>query len=149
MAISASDLSRLERGIHQCRRSRHQQAMGRKGLRYGQPLTLMILYDEQPICQTKLANLMNVTTASITVSLKRMEKSGWIVKETDPQDMRYSVIRLTPKGEELAKYCRSELEAIDRRQFVGFTETELAQLANFYKRMNENLQTMDLQEETL
>ncbi len=149
MGISANDLSRLERAIHRCHRSRHQQAMGQKGLRYGQPLTLMILYDEQPICQTKLANLMNVTTASITVSLKRMEKSGWIVKETDPQDMRYSVIRLTSKGEELARYCRNEMERLNRIQYVGFTQEELTQLADFYKRMNENLQTMDLQEENL
>lgn len=149
MAISPHELSRLERGIHRCRRSRHQQAMGQMGLCYGQPLTLMILYDEQPICQTKLANLMNVTTASVTVSLKRMEKSGWIVKETNLQDKRYSVIRLTPKGEELAQYCRSEMERINRIQYVGFTEKELEQLADFYKRMNNNLQTTPPQEETL
>ncbi len=139
MAITSNELSRLERGIHRHRRNRHQQAMGRKGLRYGQPPMLMILYDEQPICQTKLATLMNVTPASVAVSLKRMEKSGWIVKETDPRDMRFSVIRLTKQGEELAQYCRSEMESIDARQYVGFTEEELSQLADFYKRMNENL----------
>ncbi len=149
MAISANDLSRLERGIHRCRRNRHQQAMGRKGLRYGQPLTLMILFDEQPICQTELASIMNVTTASVAVSLKRMEKSGWIVKESNPQDMRYSVIRLTEQGEALARYCRNEMERLDRMQYVGFSETELAQLADFYKRMHENLQTVDETEETL
>lgn len=140
MAISSKELFHLERGIHRYRRTRHQQMMGRKGLRYGQPLMLMILYDEQPICQTKLASLMNVTPASVTVSLKRMEKSGWIVKETNPDDMRYSVIRLTPAGEELAEYSRNEMERINRQQYVGFSEEELSQLYRFYERMNQNLQ---------
>ena len=144
MAITPDEISRLERGIHRYRRCNHQRAMGRKGLRYGQPLMLMILYDEQPICQTKLADLMNVTAASVTVSLKRMEKSGWISKETKEDDMRYTHIRLTPQGEELARYCRSEMERINRQQFVGFTPEELA---DFYKRMHHNLKTMEQQEE--
>ena len=142
MAITPKELSALERGIHRFRRWRHQKAMGQKGLCYGQPLTLMIIYDEQPICQTKLANLMNVTPASVTVSLKRMEKSGWIAKEVRPEDKRYFLIRLTPKGEELAAYCREEMERLNRRQYVGFSEEELLQLADFYKRMQENLQTL-------
>ena len=147
MAVTSNELSVLERGIHRLRRCHHQKVVGQKGLCYGQPLTLMILYDEQPICQTKLAKLMNVTPASVTVSLKRMEKSGWIVKEINPKDKRYSLIRLTQKGEELAAYCRNEIEALNRIQYVGFSEEELLQLASFYKRMQENLQSLTTREE--
>lgn len=143
MGVTFSELSGLERKMHCHHRTAHQKAMGRLGLRYGQPLMLMIIYDHQPLYQKDLAAHMNVTPASVTVSIKRMEKSGWISKVSDSDDLRCTAIRLTERGEALARRCKEEMERIDREKFVGFTQEEMAQLADFYRRMNGNLQELE------
>ncbi len=142
MKVSSMELSRLDRQIHRNHRLCHQSAMGQLGLHYGQPLMLMIIQDHQPLYQKDLASHMNVTPASVTVSLKRMEKNGWLTRIADREDQRCTAIRLTPKGEELACRCKEEIDKIDRERYVGFSEEEMAQLADFYRRMNANLQAL-------
>ncbi len=146
MEITSEELSRLDRQLHCCQRNIHQKAVGSLGLHYGQPLMLMILLDHQPLFQKELAHRMNVTPASVTVSVKRMEKSGWVEKTTNQEDLRYVAIRLTAKGEAIARRCREEMQRIDQEKYVGFTPQEREQLADFYRRMAANLQT--LKEET-
>ncbi len=142
MAVTIAELSRLDRQMHRYHRCNHQKAVGRLGLHYGQPLMLMILLDEQPLYQKELAHRMNVSPASVTVSVKRMEKSGWITKVVNQDDMRYTAICLTEKGEELARICRDEMERVDAEKYVGFSAEEMEQLADFYRRMGQNLQAM-------
>lgn len=142
MSISSGELSRLERQMHHLQRTCHHKAMGRMGLHYGQPLMLMIIADEQPVNQKELAEHMNVTPASVTVSVRRMEKNGWITKAASEEDLRCTVIRLTEKGEALARRCREEMEWIDTQKYVGFSDREREQLTDFYRRMNENLQAL-------
>ncbi len=139
MSVTTEELFYLERQMHRSHCSCHQKAIGRLGLHYGQPLMLMILSEEQPLYQKELACRMNVSPASVTVSVKRMEKNGWITKVTNPVDMRYTAIGLTPKGEELAHVCREDMERVNEKKYVGFTPEEREQLADFYRRMSDNL----------
>ena len=136
-------LSRLERQIHCYQRSCHQKAVKALGLHYGQPLMLMILLDKQPLNQKDLAAYMNVTPASVTVSVKRMEKNGWITKTPSKEDLRCTTIRLTEKGERLALRCREEMERIEREKYIGFSLQEQEKLAEFYERMHENLKRLE------
>ncbi len=140
MSATSEELSRLDRQMHRQQRCCHHKAIGGLGLHYGQPLMLMIIFDHQPLYQKELAQHMDVSPASVTVSLKRMEKNGWITKVSSREDMRRTAIHLTPKGEQLARQCKNEMEAIDRAKYVGFTPEEREQLADFYRRMKENLQ---------
>lgn len=142
MDVTPAELSRLDRQVHCCQRSIHQKVISGIGLHYGQPIMLMILLDHQPLFQKELAYRMNVTPASVTVSVKRMEKNGWIEKIVSQDDLRYVAIRLTEKGEAVARQCREEMERIDREKYVGFTPEEKEQLADFYRRMAANLQDM-------
>ncbi len=146
--ITEQTLSELERQMHCYQRMCHQKAIQSLGLHYGQPLMLMILLDKQPLNQKELACHMNVTPASVTVSVKRMEKSGWITKTPSEEDMRCTVIRLTEEGETLARRCREELERVDREKYVGFSLLEQEQLAEFFHRMNQNLQALDKKGDT-
>ena len=140
MSITIDELSRLDRQTHRYHRCCHQRAVGRLGLHYGQPLMLMILLEEQPLYQKELAHRMNVSPASVTVSVRRMEKSGWITKVANAEDMRYTEIRLTEKGMAIARSCQQEKERIERQKYIDFTPEEREQLADFYRRMSHNLQ---------
>ena len=50
-----------------------------------------------PVKSIRIAEYMNVTRASTSVALKRLEKAGFVSRDAD-QD-----VLLTPEGEELAK----------------------------------------------
>lgn len=57
---------------------------------------------EGPTTASKIAEQMNVSTARITVLLKKMEAKGLIVKAADPEDARVKVVRLSAEGESAA-----------------------------------------------
>ena len=149
MEITHQELWELDRKLHCLQRTKHQKIVGQMGLHYGQPLLLMVLFDHQPISQKELAQKLNVTPASVNVSLKRMEKSGWISKVALTEDLRCTSIRLTEKGEGLARRCKEEMDTINGAKYIGFSSEELAQLADFYRRMNQNLQSPEPKGELL
>ena len=149
METTHKELWESERKLHCLQRTKHQKIVGQMGLHYGQPLMLMVLFDHQPITQKELAKKLNVTPASVNVSIKRMEKSGWISKLSLTEDLRCTSIRLTEEGERLARRCKEEMETINSEKYVGFSPEELALLGDFYRRMNENLQSLTIKGETL
>lgn len=141
MAVTTQMLSALQRQLHHQHRNCHQKVVSQMGLYYGQPLLLMILHDELALSQAELARHMNITQASVAVSIKRMEKNGLVTKMMNPQDLRYNTIRLTDKGMKLAVQCRSAMDRIDEELYVGFSAEEREQLADFYRRMCQNLES--------
>lgn len=50
-----------------------------------------------------LARLCNVTNATMTVQIKKLESNGYVTKEKDPQDSRGVLIHMTTKGKKIVK----------------------------------------------
>lgn len=59
----------------------------------------------------KIADEMNVSTARVAVLLKKMAAKGLIVKESDAEDARVTVVRLSQKGRETAAFIRKNVRA--------------------------------------
>lgn len=121
----------------------HKQCVGRllRGpqIHFGQPPLLFALKHRGTCNQTELARLLQVSTASIAVSLKRMEKAGVVERVPDPQDLRSNRIALTAEGLVIANRAENALFTVTRRMYEGFTPEELSSLMYFYKRMQQNL----------
>lgn len=63
-------------------------------------------HDEmQPITPGRLARLIGLSPASVTVSLKRLEKGGLIRREIDPTDRRRILLRFVPARVALLNAC--------------------------------------------
>lgn len=58
----------------------------------GQPPLLMRLYRHGGMMQKDLARSMNVQPATLTVMINRMEKSGLVTRQADPNDQRVSSV---------------------------------------------------------
>ncbi len=129
--------------LTQLHRSRLYRVSMSRGLYIGQPGLLLTL-KQQGICsQTELAEALNVTTPSIAVSVKRLEKVGMITKKINEKDNRYNQIALTESGEKSAEICEEIFDTLNTRMFKGFSKEELEQANAFLERMRVNLAEYD------
>ena len=90
--------------------------------------------------QRTLVRQMNCSTASVNTSIKRLEKSGYVKKETDPEDLRSTRIALTEAGKALAEQSISCMKEIGEIQLDGFSQEEIEQLITFQNRIMANME---------
>lgn len=134
--------------FHGCQRA-YQMAMqaelsARKveGVGGGVPMLLTLLrYREgaESPTQRELADALQISPAAIAMSLKGLEKLGYVERSPDPDDQRRKHIVLTPLGAEAAQSCLQAVSTVNRRMLAGFAEEERTQLAGYQHRMMRNL----------
>lgn len=69
------------------------------GISPEQARLLLILKDHQNITQKTLAKKLNITKATLSVRLQRLEKLGYVSKTQDEKDKRNYIINITESGE--------------------------------------------------
>lgn len=109
------------------------------GVYYGQPQILRYLKERGECSQTEIAKYLNVSSASVAVSIRRMQKSGLLEKKADDSDLRYNKIKLTALGLEKERRCLEIFEECSQKLVSGFSPEEKKQLAGFFERMIANL----------
>jgi len=135
--------------LTQLHRSRLYRVAMSRGLYIGQPALLLTLKQQGVCSQTELAEALNVTTPSIAVSVKRLEKGGMITKTINEKDNRYNQIELTDEGKKAARVCEEIFSTINTRMFNGFSKEELTQVNAFFDRMRANLADYDPDKEPI
>jgi len=134
----ASELMLVSRQMLQ----RGSQFMEKLNIGVGQVPILKLLSMNGTMTQRQLADEIRVTPATVCGTLKRMERAGLIVRSTAEEDARVSRVCLTEEGE---IRCRQALEALrcsHREMLRGFSQRECRQMADFMRRMSENLSHM-------
>lgn len=109
------------------------------GLFRGQPPVLFELGRNDNLTQTELAEKMEVTPATMTNLLRRLELSGLVNRERDVLDGRISRVSLTQRGVDVVARARELAEGMDRVLFAGFSPHELDTMRDFLQRMHANL----------
>lgn len=108
----------------------------------GQPVILSILSQQKDgtiESQKELAKRLRVSPATITVSLKSMERDGYIKKLSNEKDLRRKPISITEKGKKAAQLIDQVFDTLDHGMYRGFSPEELEAIARFYRRMIRNL----------
>jgi len=109
------------------------------GLYHGQPHMLFTLNKKDGLSQKELARRLSVTPATITVMLKRMEKSDLLIRRQDIEDQRVSRVYITDKGRIICKKAKKIFRKIEEECFGSFTEEEAIILRRLLKEMKDNL----------
>ena len=126
---------------HKRRVTEEQTARGVGGL--GAPMLLLSLFSAELAgerwSQRDVARTLRISPATVTVSLKTLERDGYVERTADKQDQRCNRVSLTDKGRKAVKLCGESLRAVDRRMLSGFTPQEREQLTGFFRRMIDNL----------
>lgn len=123
-------------------RAHHNQAFrefGLIGLFRGQPPVLFELGKHEGRTQSELAEQLELTPATLTNLLTRMEHAGLIERRTDSADCRCSRIYLTEAGRVKLSQAIQQIEKMDEEAFRGFSHDELNQLNQYLERIHQNL----------
>ena len=114
-----------------------------------QPMILLIIADTPDgvvESQKMLADSLHVTAATITASLKTMERGGYIIRLADERDMRRKRIAITEKGRAAAQTLECVFDRLDRGMYCDFTVQEREQISALFARMIRNLQQISFGE---
>ncbi len=109
------------------------------GVFQGQHRLLMVISDNPNCSQKELADKMEISTATIAVSLKKLEKGGYVARATDSNDTRYNQVVITEKGKKVVEESKKIFRDIDERMFRGFTEEEINIFAEYVNRLSNNI----------
>jgi len=142
------EMDLLSRQFNQAHRAAIQAELNAAGLgEVGHPMLVSILQsaeegpEGQCQAQRELADLLHVSPAAIANSLKCLERDGYIRREPWQKDARRNRVMLTEKGAAAVAGCRDVFRRVSARMMAGFSPEELAQLAQFQRRMLDNLTT--------
>lgn len=98
---------------------------------------------EHTPAQNELAKRFGVSAAAMTLSLKKLEREGYIHRTVDDKDNRVHQITITEKGREIVEISRRFFTEMDAKVFAGFSGEELAQMRGFLCRMRQNLEAAE------
>ena len=116
-----------------------EKELAETGIHRGQHYLLMYLAHHSDASQTEIANCLKVSTATIAVATKRLEKGGYINKVVDGNDNRFNKVMITEKGASVVKQSEQIVKSQTEEMYDGFSEEELMQLGDFLDRIYENL----------
>lgn len=139
-----NESTRVFRSLMHAHRRAHDALFDSIGLReIGQPILLAILSDKkrsgEKCTQKELNERLRISPSTLTVSIKSLEKRGYVRKTTDENDLRRNYIEITDDGMEVSDKCRECLIEIDEAMYAGFTPEEKELAMSFMERMADNL----------
>jgi len=102
-------------------------------------LILRVLGHADGCSQLDLVQKTHLKAPTVSVTLKKLEDEGMVVRRQDEMDLRVIRVYLSPKGQEHHALVHERLHSIDRLVMQGFNEEETAQLLQFLERMRNNI----------
>jgi len=89
--------------------------------------------------QRELAKMTQRSPATVTASLKVLERQGLIRRFPDETDQRINRVDLTVPGQELAREVHRRIEALDAKMIAGLTPEEREDLSRLFGKMARNI----------
>jgi DNA-binding MarR family transcriptional regulator len=71
-------------------------------------LLLLLSLSEHPGCRVQdTAQRLDLTAPTISIGVRRLERMGFVLRDTDPDDQRAVCLYLSPQGRRIASKARS------------------------------------------
>lgn len=118
---------------------RAQELLETLGVYRGQPPVLHILHEQEGLTQSELAARLQLTPATVTKMLQRLEKAGFVQRQTDAEDQRVSRVYLTDAGRAIQADVAAALGRLAQETFSDFTIEERVVLRRLMLQMRDNL----------
>ena len=100
---------------------------------------LFTLYHSDSMSQKELAARLNVTAPSITSSIQKMEREGYLTRHPDPEDQRVMRLTLTKKGESCIDGVYTVADQMEELMFRGMTREEIMLFKRLLYQIRDNL----------
>jgi DNA-binding MarR family transcriptional regulator len=109
------------------------------GLHVGQDLIMVELWNEEGLTQSQLAERVGIDASTMTKTLQRLERYGFVERQQDKDDTRVWRVCLTNEGRALKPTVTERWNEAEQRTFAGFTAEEHVLLRSFLERIEQNL----------
>lgn len=120
-----------------------QNYLDETGVYQSQHRLLMEIARNPNASQKDITRSMDVSAATIAVSLKKLERGGYIKREADEGDNRLNKITITEKGNRVVEQGRKIFESAEGKVLEGFTDEEKSALMVLVQKLNNNLERME------
>lgn len=105
------------------------------------------LRSHEQLSQSTLQQRIQVDPAAITRQVKQLEEEGLVVRRSDPQDNRFTLVSLTEAGRAAAEEAYSKRDAFEARLVQHLSATDLDTLQRCISTMHQNLKELAAEQE--
>jgi DNA-binding MarR family transcriptional regulator len=91
------------------------------------------------VSQRKVQEVLDVDAAGITRSAKQLEQDGYVRRETDPADNRFTLLYLTDKGRHLYEETLNKVREMWQQAFCDISRDEMLQMRTTLRHLADNL----------
>ena len=118
------------------------------GVKPGYLDILTKLWEQDNITQKQLHERMELEQATLSNSLKRMERDSIVERKRNPRDRRMTYIVLTPRGRSLQKVIHTAVDDLQNVANTGLTVNDKRYFHRILKQMSKQIEN-DLNDPTL
>ena len=122
-------LSRAAHGVY----DEFHSAVRAAGLSSLQWRVLATLSDGDGLAVGDLAQVVLSEQSTLTKLLQRMEKAGWLRRESDPSDARRTLVFETPQGKHVVATLLAQAKAHEAAVLEGFKAVDVLALKKMLK----------------
>ena len=119
--------------------NRAQEMYQEFDLNKSQAGVLFTLHRSDSMSQKELAARLNVTPPSITASIQKMERDGYLTRHPDPKDQRVMRLSLTEKGKSCIQGVWTVAQQMEELMFCNMTGEEVELLKRLLLQIRDNL----------
>ncbi len=88
---------------------------------------------------TEIINAKDFAKSHVSVAITRLEKGGYLSKNTTPKNKKTQILTLLPKSEMLIRQLNDCTQEFHQKAFKGISETEIDQMDKILAKICSNL----------
>ena len=123
--------------------NRAQEMYQEFDLNKSQAGVLFTLHQSDSMSQKELAARLNVTPPSITASIQKMERDGYLTRHPDPKDQRVMRLSLTEKGKSCIQAVKDVADRMEEILFQGMSLEEKLLFRRLMIQAGDNLESYE------
>lgn len=110
-----------------------------EGLRVPEWRALASLHAKKSLSMSELSDLASIDRSTLTRTMDRMQKAGWVTRLSDSDDMRVTRLALTAAGQRLFARVWPTVDRLNKAASAGLPESALGMLRWTLEQMRQNL----------
>jgi DNA-binding MarR family transcriptional regulator len=110
-----------------------------EGLRVPEWRALASLHARKSLSMSELSDLASIDRSTLTRTVDRMQKAGWVTRLSDSDDMRVTRLALTAAGQRLFARVWPTVDRLNKAASAGLPESAVGMLQWTLEKMKHNL----------
>lgn len=120
-------------------RQAFNEALSEQGLFSGQDFIILAVIENEGLTLRELAKILEVSAATASVSVKRMEKSGFIIKKPDEKDARITRLYPTSKAKAVPEIIHAHMDEMEKTLKSDMTAEQAEIFADLLEKAVQNI----------